>query len=174
MSPPASEQGNRKVPRIDTWRLATGWQRQGRRPWRWSYAQPSRHRQAALDAATRISHDFAFALRQRAGQLHLNWPVLVSGPETQIDQHGHRPQRRVGHCVTSVFGAKTAGSNLDAYALAIPPFGSGCRISNCRYPGAFADRACNSGWRPTPRSTSGRGIWVVTRCTHLIRLPKLS
>ena len=39
-------------------------------PWRWSYAQPSRHRQsfdklrrvAALDAAARISHDVAFAL----------------------------------------------------------------------------------------------------------------
>jgi len=56
-------QGNREVPRVDTWSVSTGWQRQGRRPWRRSYAQPSRHRQsfdklrrvAALDDATRNS-----------------------------------------------------------------------------------------------------------------------
>src|SRR5512145_1826026 len=48
------------------WRGAVfgdGWQRQGRRPWRWLNARQSRHRQAALDAATRIADGFGFALR---------------------------------------------------------------------------------------------------------------
>ena len=53
---PTSTQGKRKVPKTDTGKTSTGWQRQGRRPWRWSFAQEIRHRQAPktpLDAATR-------------------------------------------------------------------------------------------------------------------------
>ena len=53
---PKSTQGNRKVPKMDTWTASIGWQRQGRRPWRWSWPRESRHRQAPktpLDAATR-------------------------------------------------------------------------------------------------------------------------
>ena len=61
----------------------------GRRPWRWSCAQPSRHRQsfdklrrvAALDAATRISHDFAFAL------------AIISGVGVILDPPYYEPFR---------------------------------------------------------------------------------
>lgn len=48
----AGEQANRKVLKTDVLRAFAGWQRQGRSPWRWSYAQESRRRQAALDDAT--------------------------------------------------------------------------------------------------------------------------
>jgi len=47
-------QGNRKVPTIGAGQAATGWQRQGRRSWRWSCVRGIRHRQAPktpLDAA---------------------------------------------------------------------------------------------------------------------------
>ena len=44
-----------------------GWQRQGRRPWRWPYALQRRHRQAALDAATHLLDDFAFAPGSKGG-----------------------------------------------------------------------------------------------------------
>ena len=60
-------QGKRKVPKTDALKTLAGWQRQGRRPWRWSYARESRHRQAALDAATH--HVGRLCVRPGAG-----WP----------------------------------------------------------------------------------------------------